>query len=380
MRSKASGRMTSADSHVTFRQYFLVEMELARQRCSLGQAENDFDGWRLQGDAVRFVPSRGTRIGGQHKGKKERITEALSDLQLVIAGIASQGEGPYDGKGMAQSIAALARTCSVFLRKLVLGEPRKPEARLLDDVVLASLDMRLQPLRKIPKDRRWTVETGFRVAGVSVEATKLDETSRRPVERYRAVGGAQGLTILVEWPLPGMAEWIDAPSERRRWRVCPEQLFDTSSDRGMPCSEWLGQQVVMFDRKGITLQELIRTAANYDGAHAVNVGRMAVVEGESPSKAAKDPEIHILRNITFFGVGYAELVVVEAALYLFERLLDEASIARPRGEIYVVKPEFECPAEQAGSSRPPWLGFRGEMMVSFSTRPGIVDYTIRGVG
>ena len=71
------------------------------------------------------------------------------------------------------------------------------------------------------------------------------------------------------------------------------------------------------------------------GAHAVNVGRLATVEGENPSKAAKDPDIHILRNITFFGVGYADLVVVEAALYLYRRLLDEPSIERPRGEIYL---------------------------------------------
>ena len=133
---------------------------------------------------------------------------------------------------------------------------------------------------------------------------------------------------LVEWPLPGMADWIEVPLEGNRWQISAEQLFDTNSDRGMRCSDWLGQQVVMFDQRGIALHELIRAVANYDGAHAVSVGRLAVVEGESPSMAAKEPDIHILRNITFFGVGYAELVVVEAAMYLFGRLMDEASIAR----------------------------------------------------
>ena len=180
-----------------------------------------------------------------------------------------------------------------------------------------------------------------------------------PCKRCRAAGGVQGLRILAEWPLPGMADGIEAPSERSRWQLCAEELFGTGSDRSMRCGDWLDQQVVSFDGKGITLQQLIRAIANYDGAHTVNVGRLAVVEGETPSKAAKNPEIHILRNMTFFGVGYAELVVGEAALYLYERLLDEPSIAWPSGEIFVVKPEFECPMGQAGASRPSWLEYRG---------------------
>ena len=161
--------------------------------------------------------------------------------------------------------------------------------------------------------------------------------------------------------------------------MSPEQLFNTRSDRTMRCDDWLGQQVVMFDGKGITLQKLIRTVANFDGAHAVNVGRLGAMEGESLPTAAKDPDIHILRNITFFGAGYAEIVVVESALYLYRQLLDEPSIERPRGEIYLVTPEFECPAEQAISTRPSWLGFKGGIMVSFSPRPGIVRHTVKGV-
>ena len=331
-------------------------------------------------DRPKFVPTRGSRVGGRHKDKKQRVTDALSDVQLVIAGIASRGEGLKDSTEIAQMTATLARTCSVFLRKLVLGESRNSDARLLDDDVLASLNLRLQPLRKIAKDRRRTVETGFRLDRVFMAATRLDESTGEPLEQYLAAGGGQGLSIMVEWPLPGMADWVEAPSEGRRWQVCPEQLFETNSERAMRCNDWLGQQVVMFDRKGITLEKLIRTVVNLDGAHAVNVGRLATVEGETPSKASQDPDIHILRNITFFGIGYAELVVVEVGLYLYWRLLDEPSIDSPRGEIYRVTPEFECPAEQAVSTKPPWLGFRGGTMVSFSPKPGIVRHTVRGVG
>ena len=82
-----------------------------------------------------------------------------------------------------------------------------------------------------------------------------------------------------------------------------------------------------------------------------------------------------------FGIGYADLVVVEAAIYLYERLVDEPSIARPRGDILLVRPEFECSAEQqAASSSPGWLRFRGGAAVSFSSKPGVVRHRVCAVG
>ena len=192
-----------------------------------------------------------------------------------------------------------------------------------------------------------------------------------------AVGGVQGLSIAVEWPLLGTADWTEVPTQSFRWRVAPDQLFDTHSERGMRCSEWLGQQVVLFDGKGITLEKLIRTVANLEGAHAVNVGRLSVFEGETPSAAAKDPDVHILRNITLFGVGYAELVVVEAGMYLCKCLMAEPSIEPPSGPFNLVIPAVECSLEDAASRRPSWLRYRGGTTVSFSPRPGIASHTVR---
>ena len=62
------------------------------------------------------------------------------------------------------------------------------------------------------------------------------------------------------------------------------------------------------------------------------------------------------------------MIVIESALYLYDRLLDERSIQRPDGDIYRVKPGFWCPAEQAGSSRPDWLRFDGTMMIGVFER------------
>ena len=325
----------------------------------------------------RFVRSWGSRVGGQHKDKKQRITEALSDLRLVFAGMADGGEGRRNAGEMIQSTASLARACAVFLRKVVLGEARNREARLLDDDVLDSLEMRLQPLRRIPKESRRTIETEFGIEQVALQITRLDDATGEPKERYVAAGGAQGLSIAVEWPLVGTADWAVVPTEAKRWRVSPDQLFNMNSERGMRCNDWLGQQVVLFDGHGITLEKLIRTVANFEGAHAVNVGRLSVVEGETPSAAAKDPHVHILRNITLFGVGYAELVVVEAGMYLCKCLMAEPSIERPSGPFHLVIPTVECPPEDAMSRRPPWLRYRGGTTVSFSPSPGVASYMVR---
>ena len=155
------------------------------------------------------------------------------------------------------------------------------------------------------------------------------------------------------------------------------QLFDTDSEREMRCDNWLAQQIVLFDGQGTSLEKLIRTVANSEGAHAVNVGRLSAVENENPSNATKDAQVHILRNIAFFGIGYAELVVIETAQYLCRLLIEEPSIDTPSGGFYLVTPAFECPAEEALSKRPPWLQYRGGMMASFSPNPGIVRHTVR---
>ncbi len=277
----------------------------------------------------RLLPSWGSRVQVQHKDKKQRITEALNDLQLAFAGMASGGDGLQNTSQIIQTTGSLARACSVCLRKTVLGEARNREARLLDKSVLESLDMYLQPLRKIPREERRSIETGFRMEGVTMEITRLDEETNEPKERYTASGGVQGLSIVVEWPLVGMADWTGTPTEKQPWKVHPDQLFDTNSEKAMGCNEWLGQQVVLFDRKGITLGKLIRTVVNFEGAHSVNVGRLSVMEDEAPSRAAKEPHVHILRNISFGGIGYAELVTIETAMYLCKKLLKEPSRACP---------------------------------------------------
>ena len=71
--------------------------------------------------------------------------------------------------------------------------------------------------------------------------------------------------------------------------------------------------------------------------------------------------------------------MIECALYLYEKLLDESSIERPSGDLYKVKMGVACSPEQTQSSRPDWIKYQGGMMISFSDGPKVVRHKIRAV-
>ena len=328
---------------------------------------------------MRFAPAKGSLIGGMSKEKTGRITDVMMDLQLGIAGL--RGWFP-DGRGedhWLDSVGAFARTCSVFLRKTVLGDRDKRESRLLDDHVLGAIGLGFDRLRKIPREGRREIEVGFGLRRMSLKIVKLDDDTRDPQATYLFHAGPQEVKLSIEWPLPGAADWMGVPSDEAPWPVSADQLFQTSTGSSLSCDEWLSQQVVLFDGKGISLKEMIRTVVNFEGAHSIPVGRLAVFEGEKASKTAKNPAPHILNAITVCGIRYAHLIVIECALYLFEKLLDADSIERPRGDIYTARLGVACSPEQAESCRPDWVKYQGTMMISFSGVPNVVRHEIKAV-
>ena len=328
---------------------------------------------------MKFASAAGSVIGGIFKDKTARITNAMADLQLGIDGLRSRLLDVCDGNRWAHALSSFARSSSVFLRKTVLGDRNRRETRLLDDRVLESTGLRFDRLRKIPRDRRRNIDVGLALTGGRLELTKLDDHTRQPQKTYSFRAAPQEVKLIIEWPLPGAADWTCAPSEEAPWPVNADQLFQSSASSGLSCDQWLGQQVVLFDGKGISLKEMIRTVVNFEGAHSINVGRLATIEGEAPSGAATNPAPHLLNAITVCGIRYAHLIVIESALYLYEKLLDESAIERPKRGIYKVTPAVACSPDQAESSRPDWIKFEGNMMISFSDVRRVIRHTIKAV-
>ena len=326
---------------------------------------------------ITFVPSSGSVIGGMSKDKLGRITEAMEDIQLSIDGLRMRLGDTTDGARFATSVATFARSCSVFLRKTVLGNYGKRETRLLDDQLIETIGLRFHRLRKVPREKRRRIEVRFGLEGGFMAATKLNDETLEPEKTYLLRAGPQSLILAIDWPLSGTATWTNAPTEATPWLISPDELFHTDQEPTMSCDEWLGQQVVIFDGKGISLKDLIRTVVNFEGAHSVSTSRLATVQGEKPSGAAANPAPHILNAVTLGGIRYVHAIVIESAMYLYDYLHKQDAIERPKGDIYTVKPGVHCSPEQARSATPNWIQFQGTMMVSFSSTPSTIRHEIK---
>ena len=327
-----------------------------------------------------FVKTRGTLVTGRHKDKKERISEAMCDLRLAIDGVRVQFAQPEQLEHpdqFQQSVAALARACSIFLRKIVIGDQNKPRTRLLDDETSQSLGIKFDKLTKVTGERK-ALDITRNFNGGTLQLTKLDDVTMVPQSVHNMPIAPFQFKISVEWPLPGTVNWVENPTQQKPWKVGPEELFGTNSNGTLNCSDWLAQQLVMFDNRGIALKEIIRTIVNFEGAHSINVARLNQTENEEKSKLVESPEVHILNNIKLFGIKYNHIIIIELALYLFNKLYKNEEIENPKGEIYVVEPAFSWPKD-VFLDYSSWLTFDGGIISPFGDNNRLILHKIRAV-
>ena len=328
---------------------------------------------------VQFVRTKGTQVAGRHKDKVERIAETVYDLELACQGAFSLTQRTAR-KDRGLWGAALARACSVFLRKMVIGDFNNPSSRLLDDSVVQRFGIGFDRLRRIQAERR-TIEVCKSVSGGMVRMTKLNEETGHPEATVLYPIAPHDLRIAIEWPLPGVAGWVVAPLMDRPWEMAPGELFDLEGKEKLDCNNWLGQQLVMFDRRGITLKDVIRMVATFEGAHSINVSRLLQAENEKAKGQFKNSERHILDNVTVFGIKYTHIVVIECALYLYEMLADGGHVERLADEKWRLRPSFVS-QDEAGffSERQDWLGFAGGLILAIGREKRLITHRIRAVG
>ena len=120
--------------------------------------------------------------------------------------------------------------------------------------------------RRISGDRRILTLVPVNSSGGYVKFTKLDEETGEPEAVHIMPMGPQRLSIAVEWPLSGMADWLSQPTPENAWKIRPEGLFESQSSPSPDCDAWLGQQLVIFNNRGITLKDVIRVMANTEAA------------------------------------------------------------------------------------------------------------------
>ncbi len=136
----------------------------------------------------------------------------------------------------------------------MIGDRGNPSNRLLDDKVVEALGIGFDRIRRIPAERR-TINLRKPVPGGMTVLEKLDEDTLRPEAAVALPVAPHELTIAVEWPLPGTADWLEVPTSDCPWTIAPEELSDLEGNGKLDCSEWLGQQLVqqfvMFDQRGV---------------------------------------------------------------------------------------------------------------------------------
>ena len=314
-------------------------------------------------EPIRFVPTEGSPVHVGRRDRAERIREALVDLRLVIDGCASQ---PPDRLG--DTAASLARHCSIFLRKMVLGDDRS--LSLLDDESWQTVRPGFDKVRKVPRSRRTLTLTPVGVSQGYLQLDKLDEETMEPEVTHVIPFGPRRLSIVVEWPLPGMTDWLTQPKPESPWEIRSEGLFESQPDPGLDCDQWLGQQLVIFDNRGITLKDIIRVTVNTEAAHSPPMQRLMIPEGNEDRarfRVVRDREIHILSHITVCGVRYSHAIVIQAALCLYRELAGNTPFGLSEGDVGV--PVFGFIPDDVFSDSQKWLRFDGGLA-----------FSLRGVG
>ena len=322
-------------------------------------------------ERIRLVNATGSPVTLGHRDRVERVREAIVDLRVAIDGCVAQSPDR-----LSDSVASLARHCSIFLRKMVLGDERSP--RLLDGDFCQMAELGFNRISKVPTNRRTLTLVPIDIARGYFQATKLDEETSEPEYTEVIPIGPQRLTIDIEWPLPGMTYWLEQPVQEAPWDIRVEGLFESQSDQVLNCEPWLGQQLVMFDNRGITLRDVIRVTVNTEAAHSPPLDRLMLPEGDEDKarfRVVKDREIHILSYITVCGVRYSHAIVIQAALFLYRKLAGNGSISRSEGEVGI--PVFGFIPYDVFSPNQDWLRFDGGLVTSLGGRAQTIAHRVR---
>ena len=315
-----------------------------------------------------------------------KVRECMEDLQLAIDGylVRVQHLAMHPGSELlvsqvARALSAFARTCSVFLRKMVLGEQGRQDTRLLTDDLCREAGLSFPRIRGIRGDRKSLTVEEFELTDGKLQAT-LEGTDfpatfavSRPLQPLH-------YQVVVEWPLPGMAGWTKQPTPERLWRIHPEELFESQETQQLGCNQWLGQQLVLVNGWSVSLQDMIRTTANTEGAHTSPSIPLHYFEGQGRPRALKNSHVHIASQLTIASVRYNHIVMCETALFLYIALLQNQFFtpAENKAPVTVRVPGLALALRFPVFSEPgQWLGLDAAVMMGFGSDKRVEKYEIR---
>ena len=319
---------------------------------------------KINQQAFKWTAMEGIGVMARDRDRPDVIRDAMIDLKTVIDGCLAQAPS-------RDMFDTLARQCSIFLRKMALGDERNPP--LLDAETCKAAGLVFHKLRAVRGERQIQVVVQNKIVSSKMRATLTDpETGELLGDMALQSDDPWEFRIDTEWPLPGIVDWVGLPTQETPWSISPKGLFDLRTGLDHDCSRWLGQQMVMFDNRAVALGNVIRAVVNAEGAHAPLVVPLMRPE-DSGTRATpdtiKNPGAYILLCVVTCGITYAHVIAIESGLYLY-LLLAQSGLVEPFKDADSV-PEFLLTAPEAGS--PPGqipLRFEGSILLPSRIRPG----------
>ena len=318
----------------------------------------------LNQQAFELTAMEGIRIVARLNDRPQVIRDAMVDLKTVIDGcmVQTPSRDVFD---------TLARQCSIFLRKMVLGDGRN--SPLLDPEICKAAGLVFHKLRAVRGKRQVQTVVQNQIASSNMRLTLTDpETGELLGDMSLKSDDPWTFRIDTDWPLPGIVDWVELPTRETPWSIHPEGLFDLRTRLGHDCSRWLGQLLVLFDNQTVTLGNVIRAVVNAEGAHApLEVSLMRPVDSitrDTPD-TIRNPGAYILLCVVTCGITYAHVVAIEAGLYLY-LVLAQSGIVDQFKDVDSI-PLFRLTAPDA--EYPPGqmpLRFEGGIALPTRVRPG----------
>ena len=318
----------------------------------------------LNKQAFEITAMEGIRITARLNDKSQVIRDAMVDLKTVIDGcmVQTPSRDVFD---------TLARHCSIFLRKLALGDGRNPP--LLDTETCKVAGLVFHKLRAVRGERQIQSVVHNTVTTSKMSLTLTDpETGELLGDMSLQSDDPWEFRIDTEWPLPGIVDWVGWPTRETPWSIDPKGLFDLRTILDYDCSRWLGQQLVLFDNQAVTLGNVIKAVVNAEGAHSpLTVSLMRAQDNRNRARpdTIRNPGAYILLCVVTCGVTYAHVIVIEAGLYLY-LLLAQSGIVDQFKDVDSV-PQFRLTAPDA--EYPPGqmpLRFEGGIALPIRVRSG----------
>ena len=314
--------------------------------------------------AFQWIDMEGIRVVVGHSDRAEVIRKTMVDLKTTIDGcmVQTPSRDMFD---------TLARQCSIFLRKMAVGDDRNPS--LLDVETCKAAGIEFHKLQAFKGERQIQTVVQNKIAGSKMHATlRHSETGELLGEISQQSDDSWEFSIDTDWPLPGIVSWVGLPTRETPWTISPDGLFDLRRSFGHDCRRWLDQQLVLFDNRSVTLGNSIRAVINAEVAHApltVPLMRPESSSARATPDTIKNPGAYILLCMVTCGIPYAHVIAIEAGLYLYlvlaqsglvEQFTDEDSVPA----FLLTAPDADCPPGQTP------LRFEGSIMLPSRIRPG----------